>query len=181
MTNLDRATNSQKVIDAELGRLKDLAYRGYATVTAAAGKQVPYKYNGLADPTYLNKSSPFYNGGTEEASPDNSGGPIDLRSSKDPDGDYGKLPSGATFIAPDGQHRRKPSAMGWQDAPLVDPPPASSGGKQTAWMNAPLVNARRLRRRQQMRQAEKRAAGLDGLSHSASGGRPQRLEPERSQ
>ena len=31
--------------------------------------------------------------------------------------------------------------MGWQDAPLVNQPPASSGGKQPAWMNAPLVNA----------------------------------------
>ena len=95
MTNLDRPTNSQTVIDGELGRLKDLAYRGYATVTAAAGKQVPYKYKGLADPTYLNKSSPFYNGGTEEA-PDNT-----VRT----EADIAKLPHGRAFVIPDGSGR----------------------------------------------------------------------------
>ena len=58
MTNLDRPTNSQKVIDDELKRLKDNAYRGYATITAAAGKQVPYKYKGMADSTYLSKTLP---------------------------------------------------------------------------------------------------------------------------
>ena len=31
--------------------------------------------------------------------------------------------------------------MGWQDAPLVNQPPASSDGKQPSWMNAPVVNA----------------------------------------
>ena len=74
MASLDKSTNSQAAIDAELARLKDNAYRGFATVTAAAGKQVPYKYAGLADTTYLNKSSPFYNGGTEEAPPQANGG-----------------------------------------------------------------------------------------------------------
>jgi hypothetical protein len=80
MTNLDRATNSQKVIDDELARLKDNAYRGLATVTAAAGKQVPYKYKGMADSTYLNKTlpsgapNPYYNGATEEQQSDSGGG-----------------------------------------------------------------------------------------------------------
>jgi hypothetical protein len=38
----------------------------------------------------------------------NNAGPLDLRTSKDPDGDYAKLPSGATFTGPDGKLRRKP-------------------------------------------------------------------------
>jgi hypothetical protein len=48
------------------------------------------------------------NAPASNAAPMAASGPTDLRNSKDPDADYEKLPSGATFIGPDGQQRRKP-------------------------------------------------------------------------
>jgi hypothetical protein len=74
MSSLDRMGNSNKAIDEELARLKDIAYRGFATVTAAAGRQVPAKFKGKADQTYLDRNSPYYNGATEEEPPAEGGG-----------------------------------------------------------------------------------------------------------
>ena len=45
---------------------------------------------------------------SSSSAPEATGGATDLRGSKDPDGDYAKLPSGAVFIGPDGHQRRKP-------------------------------------------------------------------------
>jgi hypothetical protein len=67
----------------------------------------------LSDEDYSKYVAPnidLYGGPKRDVSPSagGGGGTTDLRSSKDPNGDYEKLPSGAVFIAPDGQQRRKP-------------------------------------------------------------------------
>ena len=97
-TNLDTQTNSPQTIDQQLTNLKTQIYRERANGYASAGKVVPYKYNGLADSTYLNPSSKLYNGGSEEV-------PADLSKMSDADATAAvqRLPSGRAFIGPDGQ------------------------------------------------------------------------------
>ena len=106
-------------IKTELGRLSDQMDVGHANVIASAGQELPTGLADKADKIYTDPTSSLYAYGNKpvqvaKAPPQSGsgggggGGPVDLRSSKDPDGDYEKLPSGATFIAPDGQHRRKP-------------------------------------------------------------------------
>ena len=108
-------------IKTELGRLSDQMDVGHANVIASAGQELPADLADKADKIYTDPTSSLYAYGNKPVQVakapaassgggggSGGGGPIDLRSSKDPDGDYEKLPSGATFIAPDGQHRRKP-------------------------------------------------------------------------
>jgi hypothetical protein len=70
-TNVDTMTNDPETIGNELDRLKTDTYTAIANLHAQAGKTIPAKYAGLADPTYLNKTrpdgspNPFYTGATE--------------------------------------------------------------------------------------------------------------------
>jgi hypothetical protein len=57
-------------------------------------------YRGGALPSERGETAPA-------AAPSAGGGPADLRSSKDPSGDYAKVPPGGTYIAPDGTTRTK--------------------------------------------------------------------------
>ncbi len=71
-TNVFKSTNDRDTILAELKRLRDATVRAHATAIAAAGKQIPKEYRGKADPTFLDKSNPLYNGATEAPDDDSS-------------------------------------------------------------------------------------------------------------
>jgi hypothetical protein len=92
VSSLDKPANSPDMIKTELGRLSNVVHGARGNLMAAAGKAVPYKYNGLVDPTYLNPSSLVYNGAAMEK-PDTS--------IKSP-ADVAKLPPGRAFVIPDG-------------------------------------------------------------------------------
>ena len=64
-TNLDTQTNSAATIDQQLKNLETQIYRERANTYAAAGKVVPYKYHGLADNSFLDKSNAYHLGGSE--------------------------------------------------------------------------------------------------------------------
>jgi hypothetical protein len=67
VTMVDTPQNSDQKITDELGRLEDIAQAARGNLTAAAGKQVPAKYNGLVDSSYLDPKSPVYNGASQLA------------------------------------------------------------------------------------------------------------------
>jgi hypothetical protein len=92
VSSLDQPGNSPEMIKGELGRLTGVIQGARGNLMGAAGKAIPYKYNGLVDPTYFSPSSPVYNGATMEV-PDTS--------IKSP-GDVAKLPHGRAFVIPDG-------------------------------------------------------------------------------
>ena len=108
-------------IKDEMNRLSDQMDTGHANVIAAAGQELPEDLASKADKIYLNPESSLYAYGNKpptiakkaaDAAAASSGapadaGPTDLRSSKDPDADYAKLPKGAEFIGPDGKRYRK--------------------------------------------------------------------------
>jgi hypothetical protein len=95
VTNLDKSQNSATMILGEAARLQGIAQAAHGNLMAAAGKQVPYKYNGQVDSTYLDPKSPLYNGGNMEV-PD--------ATIKSPS-DIAKLAHGRAFVVPDGSGR----------------------------------------------------------------------------
>jgi hypothetical protein len=102
----------------QLQTLKTQMLRAKANNYAEAGLDPPDELKGYVDPSYYGQGGrlaghtppkQFITGtGAGAATPSTAATPADLRASKDPDADYEKLPSGATFIGPDGQQRRKP-------------------------------------------------------------------------
>ena len=92
MTAIDNPQVSPDFIKGEANRIMTTAQAARGNLMAAAGRQLPYKYNGLVDQSYLNKTSPLYNGATMEV-PDTS--------IKTP-ADVAKLPPGRAFVLPDG-------------------------------------------------------------------------------
>ena len=93
-TNLDTKTNDADTVNKQLQQLQQGIYRAKANNFASAGKVVPYKYNGLADSTFLDPTSKLYQGGSEEQ-PATINGPADIA----------RLPSGKPFIIPSGAHK----------------------------------------------------------------------------
>ena len=70
-SNVDDIKNSQQQIIDEVNRLYNNALTARGNLHAAAGKVIPSKYRGLADPVYLDPKSLLYNGAKE--APDDSG------------------------------------------------------------------------------------------------------------
>ena len=68
-TMLDNSALSPDAITGEAGRLYGNSQRTQANIIAASGRPVPYNLAGLADPIYLNKNSPWYQGAYEEPPP----------------------------------------------------------------------------------------------------------------
>jgi hypothetical protein len=102
VTNLDKPQNSPALITGELTRLQGISQSAHANLTAAAGKEVPYKYRNQVDSTYLDPKSPLYNGATIET-------PVDMSKMNEADADaaVAGLPKGRSFIGPDGQPHTK--------------------------------------------------------------------------
>jgi hypothetical protein len=71
MTAIDNPQASPEFIQGEANRIMTTAQAARGNLMAAAGKQLPSKYAGLVDDTYLNPKSPLYNGATMGA-PDTS-------------------------------------------------------------------------------------------------------------
>ena len=92
VSSLDNRSNSPEMITAELNRLNSTILGARANLMAAAGKEIPYRYKDLVDPSYLNSGSQVYNGAKVEQ-PDTT--------IKSP-GDVAKLPHGRAFVIPDG-------------------------------------------------------------------------------
>ena len=100
VTNLDTRTNDAQAITDELARLKTQTYTARANLAASAGKVVPAKYSGLADPAYLNPKSLLYNGAKEEA-PDEGGGSSAGGGSETPPAPNAKKAADGKWYVPD--------------------------------------------------------------------------------
>jgi hypothetical protein len=98
VSSLDKPANSPQMITGELNRLTQVIQGARGNLMGAAGRTIPYKYNGLVDPTYLNPSSSIYNGSKMET-------PVDLSTMSEADADaaVAALPTGRAFIGPDRQ------------------------------------------------------------------------------
>jgi hypothetical protein len=64
MTAIDNPQASPQFIKDEANQIMTTAQAARGNLIAAAGRQVPSKYNTLVDPGYLDKTSPVYNGAT---------------------------------------------------------------------------------------------------------------------
>lgn len=101
-------------INDQVGRLYDQTLQAHANTYGIAGMPTPSNLYGVMSPDYKDGGKLFagateVKGGGPSPAPSGGGsGATDLRNSKDPDADYAALPSGATFIGPDGKPRRKP-------------------------------------------------------------------------
>jgi hypothetical protein len=102
VSSLDKPGNSPQMITQELGRLTNTIQSARGNLMGAAGRVIPYKYNNMIDPSYLDPNSQTYNGAKMEV-------PVDLSKMNDADADaaFEKLPSGRAFIGPDGQPHTK--------------------------------------------------------------------------
>lgn len=65
-TLIDSPTNDATTVGNELTRLKTDSDTAIANLHGAAGKVIPARLKGLADPMFLDKGSPYYNGATQE-------------------------------------------------------------------------------------------------------------------
>jgi hypothetical protein len=73
-SNVDDIKNSEQQILDEVNRLYTNALTARGNLHAAAGKVIPSKYRGLADPVYLDPKSLLYNGAKEAPDDSSDGG-----------------------------------------------------------------------------------------------------------
>ena len=66
VTNLDKRANSDQTNPRRSESPDRHSAYGAGEPNGGAGKQIPAKYAGLADPAYLTQATPLYNGATEE-------------------------------------------------------------------------------------------------------------------
>ena len=83
------------------GALRDIKKKfetAHAQALAAAGKPIPYAYKDVVDPTYLDKSNPYYTGSALEDPPKDSGGGPASKSDQPPVPDAKKASDGHWYV-----------------------------------------------------------------------------------
>lgn len=102
------ANNGQQGVQDALNSIKQRMATAHANVYATAGKEIPYQYNNMADPSYTSPTingqpNPYFTGATYEKPPQNQGAPV----IGGPGAAYDALPRGSIYTGPDGKQYRK--------------------------------------------------------------------------